>query len=71
MLLAASQLKDSHNARRRAETWQLFILLGYCLGLRVGEVGRLRVGDIDFDRAVLLIANTKFSKAASCQWAQN
>lgn len=63
MLVLVSRLKDTCTARRRAETWRLVIILGYCLGLRVGEIARLRVGDIDLDSAVLLIANTKFSKS--------
>ncbi len=36
--------------------------LAYGLGLRVGEICRLQVGDIDFDRAVLTIKQSKYSK---------
>jgi integrase len=63
LLIAASDLRDTSNAHRRAETWQMMILLGYGLGMRIGEICNLRVGDIDFDRNVLLIANSKFGKS--------
>ena len=39
----------------------IFALL-YGLGLRVGEVARLCVGDIDFNRDLLVIRRTKFAK---------
>ncbi len=63
LLSAASDLHDTSNAHRRAATWQMMILLGYGLGMRVGEICNLRVGDIDFERNVLLIANSKFGKS--------
>lgn len=62
LLVQAGQLRDAPNTHRRAETWRMMIMLGYGLGLRIGEISRLTLGDIDFDGAVLLIANTKFSK---------
>jgi len=34
----------------------------YCCGLRSGEVVRLRVKDVDLDRGVLIIRDTKFGK---------
>jgi integrase len=37
--------------------------LMYGLGLRVGEVHRLRVGDIDLQRRVLLVRESKFRKS--------
>jgi site-specific recombinase XerD len=35
----------------------------YGLGLRVGEVCRLRVQDVDFERRLLVIRETKFYKS--------
>jgi integrase len=40
----------------------VFALL-YGLGLRVGEVGRLKLGDADLAHATLFIRETKFSKS--------
>lgn len=40
----------------------IFALL-YGLGLRVGEVSRLQIGDVDLDRDVLLIRDSKFGKS--------
>lgn len=63
LLAAASELRDTSNAHRRAATWQMMIMLGYGLGLRVGEICNLRVGDIDLKQNLLLIANAKFGKS--------
>lgn len=63
LLNAAGNLRDTSNAQRRAETWRLMILLGYGLGMRISEICNLQVGDIDFERNVLLIANSKFGKS--------
>lgn len=63
LLSAASDLRDTSNAHRRAATWQMMIVLGYGLGMRVGEICNLQVGDIDFERSVLLIAESKFGKS--------
>jgi integrase len=40
----------------------MFALL-YGLGLRVGEVSRLCGGDVDLNRQLLVIRDTKFSKS--------
>jgi len=63
LLNAACDLQDTSNAHRRAETWTMMILLGYGLGMRISEICNLQVGDIDFERNVLLIANSKFGKS--------
>jgi integrase len=39
----------------------IFVLL-YGLGLRVGEVSRLQFADVDLDRRLLIIRDTKFGK---------
>jgi integrase/recombinase XerD len=40
---------------------ELFRLL-YCCGMRVGEVLRLRVADVDLDAGILTVRNAKFDK---------
>ena len=62
LLRLAGQLSDGTNARGRGKLYTMMFALLYGLGLRVGEVCRLRVGDVDFNRAVLFVRETKFSK---------
>jgi integrase/recombinase XerD len=47
----------------RRDTMRLAILLVYCCGLRLGELLRLRIGDIDSERRLLRIDHTKFNKS--------
>lgn len=47
----------------RRETLRLAILLLYCCGLRLGELLRLRIKDIDPGRKLLKIHHTKFNKS--------
>jgi integrase len=42
---------------------RLAILLVYCCGLRLGELLRLRIGDIDSEQRLLRIDHTKFNKS--------
>jgi len=65
LLDMAGQLRDTSNAHRRGPTYQMVFALAYGLGLRVGEISRLQVGDIDFQRAVIIINKSKFSKTRS------
>jgi site-specific recombinase XerD len=58
----ARALPDNNRSRYRGETYHAIFALLYGLGLRVGEVSRLQLGDVDFDRDVLLIRETKFGK---------
>jgi integrase len=62
LLDAAGQLPDNPFAPRRAEIYRMIFALLYGLGLRVGEVCRLCRKDVDIDKAVLLIRQTKFGK---------
>jgi integrase len=39
------------------------LVLAYCCGLRIGEIARLNVGDIDFEKRVIEIRETKFFKS--------
>lgn len=54
---------DRSSAPHRALTYETVFALLYGLGLRVGEVSRLRIGDVDFQRDTLFIHETKFSKS--------
>ncbi|MGH7978223.1 MAG: tyrosine-type recombinase/integrase [Limisphaerales bacterium] len=47
----------------RHETMRLAILLVYCCGLRLGELLRLRIQDIDSARMLLRLNHTKFNKS--------
>jgi integrase len=49
--------------RHRALTYETVFALLYGIGLRVGEVARLRLGDVDFQRDTLFIVETKFNKS--------
>ncbi|MBZ0188602.1 MAG: tyrosine-type recombinase/integrase [Candidatus Obscuribacterales bacterium] len=63
LLSATDDLRDTSNAHRRSAIWRMMIMLGYGLGMRIGEICNLQVGDIDLERNVLLIANSKFGKS--------
>jgi site-specific recombinase XerD len=55
-------LEDNAGAPIRGRTYHAIFAVLYGLGLRVGEVCRLRVGDVDFQRRLLVIRETKFYK---------
>ena len=59
----AGQLPDNNFTTCRGSSFRTIFTLLYGLGLRVGEVERLRVGDIDAARRVLHIRDTKFAKS--------
>jgi site-specific recombinase XerD len=59
----ADSLPDWPCAPRRGPTYKTIFALLYGLGLRVGEVSRLERADIDFDRRLLVIRDTKFGKS--------
>jgi len=63
LLEAAAQLPDNPRALRRGEVYATIFALLYGLGLRVGEVARLRREDVDLDRCLLVIRHTKFDKS--------
>ncbi|HYT75117.1 MAG TPA: tyrosine-type recombinase/integrase [Vicinamibacterales bacterium] len=62
LLAVAGDLPDNNRSRYRGATYRAIFALLYGLGLRVGEVSRLQLGDVDLDRDVLLIRNSKFGK---------
>jgi site-specific recombinase XerD len=63
LLQLASALPDNSKASHRALVYETIFALLYALGLRVGEVARLTLGDVDFVRNALLIRETKFGKS--------
>ena len=63
LLSAAVQLPDTLHSTQRGETYELALLLMYGLGLRVGEVARLWCDDVDLNRRLLVIRQTKFAKS--------
>jgi site-specific recombinase XerD len=63
LLELAGGLKHNPRAPMRAQTYQAMFALLYGLGLRVGEVTRLCDQDVNFDRQLLSIRQTKFYKS--------
>lgn len=60
LLDVALTLPDNGLAPARGHTYYTIFALLYGLGLRVGEVSRLTVADVDLDRQLLIIRETKF-----------
>ncbi|MCL7489591.1 MAG: site-specific integrase [Desulfobulbaceae bacterium] len=63
LLEVASTLPDNPYALLRGPTYHMIFALLYGLGLRVGEVSRLCRKDVDLQRNLLIIRQTKFSKS--------
>ena len=63
LLELARELPDRNRGPRRGPTYYTIFAVLYGLGLRVGEVSRLTVGDLDLERRVLWIRNSKFGKS--------
>lgn len=63
LLKAAAQLPDNNHGRNRGQIYSLIFALMYGLGLRVGEVVRLCIHDVDQERNLLVIRETKFLKS--------
>lgn len=62
LLQIAGSLPDANGAPSRGPTYRTVFALLYGLGLRVGEVARLRCQDVDLGRELLIIRQTKFAK---------
>lgn len=58
----AARLPDAPGVVLRGPTYHAIFALLYGLGLRVGEVCRLDVADVDRSRQLLVIRDTKFGK---------
>jgi site-specific recombinase XerD len=63
MLEYAAELPDGTRAPQRGPTYATIFALLAGLGLRIGEVSRLQCGDVDLEREVLLVRNSKFGKS--------
>lgn len=63
LLEAARNMRTRPKAPHRALVYETVFALLYGLGLRVGEVTRLLVRDVDFERATLSVRDTKFYKS--------
>jgi site-specific recombinase XerD len=59
----AAELPDGSRAPQRGPTYATVFALLAGLGLRIGEVSRLQCGDVDLQRDVLLVRNSKFGKS--------
>src|SRR5437899_1729618 len=62
LLAVARSLPERSMARYRGLVYETIFALLYGLGLRVGEVVRLRLADVDFTRDLLFIRESKFRK---------
>lgn len=60
---AANYPVPTARAPLRPITLHTMIVLAYCAGLRLGEIIRLQLGDIDFDQGTLDVRDTKFFKS--------
>jgi len=63
LLTVAAQLPDNNRGRQRGLIYAMLFGLLYGLGLRVSEAARLRLQDVDWERGVLRILETKFAKS--------
>jgi integrase/recombinase XerD len=62
-LLAAALAYPSPHVPLRPHTLSTSVLLAYCTGLRLGELVRLTLGDLDLNEATLTVRNTKYFKS--------
>lgn len=63
LLAVVRSLPDRSRAPHRALVYETVFALLYGLGLRVGEVARLKLGDVDLANGTLFIRETKFGKS--------
>lgn len=63
LLEVAQRLPERSKAPMRGKTYHAIFAILYGLGLRVGEACRLQLKDVDFDRRLLVIRQTKFYKS--------
>jgi site-specific recombinase XerD len=65
LLALAKTLPDKGGTMERGSTYFVLFAILYGLGLRVGEACRLRIKDIDRERQLLVIRETKFYNSAA------
>ena len=63
LLAEAALLPDNPRSPMRGATYETIFALLAALGLRIGEVSRLQCGDVDLERDVLQIRDSKFGKS--------
>jgi integrase len=63
MLAAADALEPSPNSPLRPATMRLAVVLLYTTGLRLGELQRLALGDVEDGAAVLRVRESKFHRS--------
>jgi integrase len=63
LLAGTRTINPSRKNPLRRETMRVALLILYCCGLRRGELLKLRLVDIDFERQALRIQQTKFCKS--------
>ncbi len=71
LLDVARTLPDNSHTRNRALVYEMIFALLYGLGLRVGEVTRLKLSDADLARNTLFIRETKFGKSRIVPFGPN
>jgi len=62
ILKHAKLMPSNFRFRLKPQTIHVIIVLLYTLGLRIGEVCRLQMGDVDIKQKTLLVRNSKFYK---------
>lgn len=62
LLKLTAKLPDNNKAKHRSEIYSVIFSLLYNLGLRVREVSRLRIKDVELNQQFLTICQTKFNK---------
>ena len=63
LLLDIARTYPSPRARLRPLTLYTMLAVGYCAGLRVSEIARLSLGDVDLQVGTITIRETKFFKS--------
>ena len=63
LLAVASTLSDRGGTIERGRVYYLIFAILYGLGLRVGEACRLCIQDVDLERGLLIIRESKFYKS--------
>ncbi|WP_083825482.1 tyrosine-type recombinase/integrase [Roseobacter litoralis] len=62
-LLAIARTYPSPRAPSRPINLYTMLVLAYCAGLRIGEIARLTLGDVDMQSGTIAIRETKFFKS--------
>jgi len=62
-LLAIARTYPSPRAPSRPINLYTMLVLAYCAGLRIGEIARLTLGDVDMQAGIIAVRQTKFFKS--------